>query len=167
MLKNKTRILITHDIDILDKVDRVIVMKQGRIIHQGHFEELKHLEYFRVILEKGGEEVKGKSFTRKSYGKDILNHNKNILDNISKSCNNDIVHRRYTLNDDENKEEIKVNLRSFINLFLFNYWTLFVIVLVIICLFSQKQLNVKFHYYLIHWVKEISKHKENDHDMFK
>ena len=50
MLRYKTRILITHAVDFLDKVDRVIVMKQGRILHQGHFDELKHLEYFRAIL---------------------------------------------------------------------------------------------------------------------
>ena len=34
-LKDKTRLLATHAIDILDKVDRIIVIDQGRIIHQG------------------------------------------------------------------------------------------------------------------------------------
>ena len=51
MLRHKTRILITHAVDLLDKVDRVIVMEQGRIIHQGHFDELKYLEYFRAMLD--------------------------------------------------------------------------------------------------------------------
>ena len=34
-LKDKTRLLATHAIDILDRVDRIIVIDQGRIIHQG------------------------------------------------------------------------------------------------------------------------------------
>ena len=50
MLRYKTRILITHAIDLLDKVDRVIVVKQGRIIHQGHFDQLKNLDYFQTML---------------------------------------------------------------------------------------------------------------------
>ena len=66
MLKNKTRILITHAVEFLDKVDRVIVMEQGNIIHQGHFNDLKHLDYFQVVLNntshiedgKDSEEIK-------------------------------------------------------------------------------------------------------------
>ena len=34
-LKDKTRLLATHAIDILDRVDKIIVIDQGRIIHQG------------------------------------------------------------------------------------------------------------------------------------
>ena len=34
-LKDKTRLLATHAVDILDRVDKIIVIDQGRIIHQG------------------------------------------------------------------------------------------------------------------------------------
>ena len=46
MLKNKTRILVTHEISILDKVDKIIVMEDGKVIHTGSFDELRHLSYF-------------------------------------------------------------------------------------------------------------------------
>lgn len=50
-LSNKTRILITHAVDFLDQVDKIIVMERGKILHQGSFAELKHLEYFQTILD--------------------------------------------------------------------------------------------------------------------
>ena len=46
MLKNKTRILVTHEISILDKVDKIIVMEDGKVIHTGSFDEFRHLSYF-------------------------------------------------------------------------------------------------------------------------
>ena len=39
-LKNKTRILITHKIPLLRDVDRIIVLKDGRISEQGSYDEL-------------------------------------------------------------------------------------------------------------------------------
>ncbi|RKP19799.1 P-loop containing nucleoside triphosphate hydrolase protein, partial [Rozella allomycis CSF55] len=39
-LKDKTRFLVTHQLQYLSQVDHVIVMKQGRIIEQGSYEEL-------------------------------------------------------------------------------------------------------------------------------
>jgi ATP-binding cassette, subfamily C (CFTR/MRP), member 1 len=50
-LRDKTKILITHAIDFLDQVDKIIVMEKGKILHQGSFAELKHLEYFQTILD--------------------------------------------------------------------------------------------------------------------
>lgn len=50
-LRGKTRILVTHSVDFLDRVDKIIVMEKGEILHQGTFEELKDLEYFRTILD--------------------------------------------------------------------------------------------------------------------
>lgn len=40
MLKNKTRLLVTHRISLLKRVDHVIVMKAGRISEQGTYNEL-------------------------------------------------------------------------------------------------------------------------------
>jgi ATP-binding cassette subfamily C (CFTR/MRP) protein 1 len=51
-LQNKTRILVTHAIDYLDRVDRIIVMKKGEIIHCGTFDELKNEKYFQIVIEQ-------------------------------------------------------------------------------------------------------------------
>ena len=50
-LKDKIRVLATHTIDVLDRVDKIIVIYQGQIIHQGSIDELKDLEYFKRIFE--------------------------------------------------------------------------------------------------------------------
>ncbi len=39
-LKNKTRILVTHAVDFLHLVDRIILFKDGQIILEGPYEEL-------------------------------------------------------------------------------------------------------------------------------
>ena len=40
VLKNTTRILVTHGITYLPKTDYIIVMKEGKISEQGSYEEL-------------------------------------------------------------------------------------------------------------------------------
>ena len=44
-LKNKTRILVTHAVDFLHLVDRIILLKEGEIILEGSFEEVKNDPY--------------------------------------------------------------------------------------------------------------------------
>jgi len=40
MLKEKTKVLVTHAIDFLDIADQIIVMDQGKIAAQGTYNEL-------------------------------------------------------------------------------------------------------------------------------
>ncbi|KAF9329432.1 hypothetical protein BG006_007485 [Podila minutissima] len=40
LLKNKTRLLVTHGINHLDNVDQVILLKDGQVAEMGHYEEL-------------------------------------------------------------------------------------------------------------------------------
>ena len=164
MLKNKTRILITHDIDILDKVDRVIVMKQGRIIHQGHFEELKHLEYFRVMQDNRREieETKGND------DQNCTSKNKAFSkDQDSESTRSGCSQKGSKINNNENKEKIIVNWRSFYNFFSYSYLTIIAIIFVVIFLCLQRETNVQFDYYLIKWVKKISSTHRNDAEKLK
>ena len=39
-LKDKTWILVTHAIDFLEHVDRIIIMEKGQIVASGSFSEL-------------------------------------------------------------------------------------------------------------------------------
>ena len=50
-LKNKTRILVTHAVDFLNLVDKVIVMRGGEIVLQGAFEEIKNNPYLKQLLD--------------------------------------------------------------------------------------------------------------------
>ena len=50
-LKGKTRILITHAVDFLKRVDRIIVMKEGKILMDGKYKQIKDDPYIISILD--------------------------------------------------------------------------------------------------------------------
>lgn len=61
MLKEKTRILVTHAIDFLHFTDKIIVLKNGKIQAFGTFNELQndpHLQGVLNINKKNLEESK-------------------------------------------------------------------------------------------------------------
>ena len=45
LLKDKTRILVTHAIDFVHLADKIVIMKDGKIQAKGTFEELAANEY--------------------------------------------------------------------------------------------------------------------------
>ena len=60
LLQNKTRILVTHSLNFLHKVDRILVMDGGRVVGDGTLQELQaqndpaFLEFFSFIGEAEG-----------------------------------------------------------------------------------------------------------------
>ena len=53
MLKNKTRVLVTHGISFLPEVDHIIVLKDGKISEQGSFSDLLNIkgDFAAFLLE--------------------------------------------------------------------------------------------------------------------
>ena len=51
MLKEKTRILVTHAIDFLHLTDRIMVLKDGKIQAFGTFAELQNDPHLQGVLE--------------------------------------------------------------------------------------------------------------------
>ena len=51
MLKDKTRILVTHAIDFLHLSDRIIVLKEGKIQADGSFDALQNDPHLQGVLE--------------------------------------------------------------------------------------------------------------------
>jgi len=51
MLRNKTRVLVTHAIDFLHLADKVVVMKEGKIAVQGTYEEVVGHEIVKEIIK--------------------------------------------------------------------------------------------------------------------
>ena len=49
-LKQKTRILVTHAVDFLHLVDRIILLKQGKVVFQGAYEEVKSNSYLMELM---------------------------------------------------------------------------------------------------------------------
>lgn len=50
-LRNRTRILVTHAIDFLSLVDRVIVMHEGEIVLDGAYEDIKEDPYLTKLMD--------------------------------------------------------------------------------------------------------------------
>ncbi len=58
--KNRTRLLVTHRLSALHRVDRILFMEEGRIVDQGSFEELlarnqKFREYTTTVAKEASE----------------------------------------------------------------------------------------------------------------
>ena len=50
LLKNKTRILVTHSVDFLNRADKIVIMDQGRISATGKLSDLKQNPYIERIM---------------------------------------------------------------------------------------------------------------------
>ena len=51
MCKDKTRVLVTNSVDFLHLCDRIIVMKNGRIVSLGTYEDLKSSDHLASVLK--------------------------------------------------------------------------------------------------------------------
>jgi len=61
LLKDKTRVLVTHGIHHLDQVDSILVIKDGRVTETGHFEQLMKAKnaFYQLINEYSARNGKG------------------------------------------------------------------------------------------------------------
>ena len=50
-LKNRTRIVVTHNLGYLKHFDRIIFMDKGEIVYDGNYEDIKEKEFYRGKLE--------------------------------------------------------------------------------------------------------------------
>ena len=50
-LKDRTRILVTHAIDFLERADHIVMMDGGSIIHQGSYADMLEAKPFQELLE--------------------------------------------------------------------------------------------------------------------
>jgi ABC-type proline/glycine betaine transport system ATPase subunit len=47
---SKTRILVTHAVDFLHLVDTIILLKKGKIVLKGNYNELKDSPYLKEVI---------------------------------------------------------------------------------------------------------------------
>ena len=57
ILKEKTRILVTHSIDFLHLADKIIILKQGKIMAQGHFNDLVDDPYLKEVISIHSDQI--------------------------------------------------------------------------------------------------------------
>ena len=51
ILKEKTRVLVTHAVDFVHLADKIVIMNEGKIIAQGSYGELEDHPYMKQILD--------------------------------------------------------------------------------------------------------------------
>lgn len=49
--KNKTRVLVTHAVDFLHLVDRIILLHKGKIVLNGSYTDLKGSTYLQEVIK--------------------------------------------------------------------------------------------------------------------
>ena len=113
-LKHKTRVLVTHAVDFIDRADRIIIMEEGRIKHIGSYDELQHSDEMKHIIE-----------TLSHLNSSIREENKEeINENDSDNNQNESERQSYisveglNITEDENDEQIEVGLKIYISFFL-------------------------------------------------
>ncbi len=92
MLRGKTRLLVTHSMTYLPAMDRILVMKEGRVLHSCTYEEMKGLdrdsEAWHFIQkycltkeeeEESSSENEGEGTTKIQDGSKKLNGNANVV----------------------------------------------------------------------------------------
>jgi len=98
-LKGKTRILVTHAVDFLDKVDRIIIMDHCKIKYMGTYDELKDNEVIQHIIETLKEvsdkeqeeeekEIHDIEMKKKTSSEGATNHNNGDLDKEDQNVRN-------------------------------------------------------------------------------
>ena len=62
MMAGKTRLLVTHQLHVIPRADRIICMHQGRIVEQGTYDELMESggDFARLVAEFGGKDEEEK-----------------------------------------------------------------------------------------------------------
>jgi len=85
-LAGKTRILVTHQLHVLPKVDYIIVMNNGRIEEQGEYDELmqKEGEFARLMHTYGGIDETEDEITERSEEESISKEVKKPKENDTK-----------------------------------------------------------------------------------
>ena len=84
-LKNKTRVVVTHALQYLKYMDRIIYMKNGRIEWVGTYEEIQSQDFFVAMKklselnnEKSDEEIVEKK-NKQNYTKDFTDSGREII----------------------------------------------------------------------------------------
>lgn len=146
-MRTKTRVLVTHAVDFIDKVDRIIIMESGRIKYMGTYEELKHSEEIKHIV--------------KTLASHSIKHNEHENDEPEAEGDDEEIPRSKSfmsingsnITEDENKEDIEVGWNAYYNFFFTNYtWVIYVFLIPLFIAYSYLIVYNTFH--IAHFVEE-------------
>lgn len=164
-LKHKTRILVTHAVEFLHKVDRIIIMEKGRIKYIATYEDLQHSEEIQHIIE---------SLSHLDVDKNGSEDEKQLESTADKMSKTDpqasqvrkksfISDKGKKITDDENEEKITVSWGIYARFFLTNYTWLYLLILIPVNLAGAWML-VEFNIIVGKWMKFEYERVDGDKD---
>lgn len=109
-LRNKTRILVTHAVDFLDKADRIVIMESGKVKYVGTYEELQFSDEIKLIIDT----IAKTAVEEEDIDDQIIGESS---DGESSGVKNYMSDTGTNITEDENKEVINVSWRVYVKLF--------------------------------------------------
>lgn len=159
-LRGKTRILVTHALDTLPRVDWVIVMKKGIVAFDGTFEELKQSEHSKISDDldlfhmKSNDSSESLSTSPSDEMKEEMKEEESpIRPTIRKSY---LANKGTEIIKKENLEDVNVNYLTY-------FWYFFYTPAIGLLFLFGMLVNVIgfgsisfYEYNLLYWVKDLS-----------
>jgi ABC-type multidrug transport system fused ATPase/permease subunit len=152
-LRDKTRVLVTHAVDFIDRVDRIIIMENGRIKYIGTYKELQHSEEIKHIIEtlahnKGSDDDDSCIDEQDEDAKRVEEEKDDEVTNF-------LSLKGTSITEDENEEIIDVGWSIYANFFVKNgTWVVYTLVLPLFIPYTY--LIVLYTYQLGYWVQHSS-----------
>mmetsp|Transcript_19102 Transcript_19102/g.18734 ORF Transcript_19102/g.18734 Transcript_19102/m.18734 type:complete len:705 (+) Transcript_19102:2007-4121(+) len=117
-LRGKTRVLVTHAVEFLDQVDRIIVMEKGRIKYIGTYDEIQHSDEIQHILK-----TLEKTARKNSELEEDKEENKEDKEDVKpdeKLKKSFMSEKGTNITEDENEEKIVVGWKVYYSFFIKN-----------------------------------------------
>jgi ATP-binding cassette subfamily C (CFTR/MRP) protein 4 len=105
-LKEKVIILVTHQLHFLRKVDKIIVLRKGKVAEMGTYEELMSNKKGRLhmLLEERRSQSENSNLESGSPDSSIISRKSEIRRSLSKSNQNMVSTEEYTCWDNNRYE---------------------------------------------------------------
>jgi len=154
-LKNKTRILVTHSLNFLHLMDRIIFMKEGKIIFNGTFDQFQNQHFYNNL---------GNLINKKTENNDnihiknaeINTKENNIISNTDFQINNNEI-KKLTIKEDEEIGSVKLSIYNRYAKYMGGKFFLFCVFLVM-CIWQGEKSSSS--YWVSYWSKDENKDKD-------
>ena len=149
--------MVTHAIDFLDRVDKIIIMSKGEIASMGTYEELKNDARFQKIIKHNtnvSNENKDESKLEKDESSDS-NEDKDVKHYLSKEGHKTVDH--------EEDEEFEVTYSTYWSYISYCRLSLIFLFISTFMIMVQRPGFMYQDYSLVNWVKSFSLTNEPDY----
>lgn len=153
-LKGKTRILVTHALDTLPRVDRVVVMEKGKVAFNGTFDELKESNFSQISKDLDLFQMKNEDESKELKPSEELKEevaSTPILKSYLANRGTDIIKK-------ENLEDVNITFKTYFRYFFYTPVTGIVFIFgMVVNLIGFGSITL-YEYNLLYWVKDLSDH---------